>query len=146
MSSSEVATCPLCGGRPLAEVASRWTFLVERVAPSQNKIASNTTGRGNWAYRKERDAWTRELSYYRIENGIPIAAIKRRVTITRCYAGRQQERDYGNLVGGLKAAVDAMVLVGLLKDDSPKWSEIFYHQRRVEKGEHGTLFTIEELA
>lgn len=138
--------CRLCGGRPYAKVAASWTFRVDRDAPSQNTIASNTTGHGNWAYRKERNEWERLLAGHRGALRIPPATIKRRVTITRCYSGQQKLRDHGNLVGGLKAAVDAMVLVGMLKDDSPEWAEFHYHQRRVEKAERGTLITIEELA
>lgn len=138
-------TCRLCGGRPDAEVAASWTFLVERDAPTQN-VMGNNRGGGRWRYKQEREAWRRLLWFPVNVWRIPDAVHKRRVTITRCYAGRQKIRDHGNLVGGLKPAVDAMVICKLLKDDSSEWAEIYYHQRRVSTAERGTLITIEEFA
>jgi hypothetical protein len=86
------------------------------------------------------------LSSWATAMKIPFAEARRRVTITRCYSGQQKLRDHGNLVGGLKAAVDAMVRVKLLKDDSPAWAEVYYHQLRVDKDGRGTIITIEEFA
>lgn len=143
MSASEV--CCLCGGKPYAKVTASWTFRIERDAPTQN-VMGNNRGGGRWAYKKERQIWVSWLSWHANEHLILNAEVKRRVTITRCYSGQQKLRDHGNLVGGLKPAVDAMVGIGLLRDDSPEWCEIYYHQRRVEKHERGTLITIEELA
>jgi hypothetical protein len=138
------ATCSLCGGRPYAKVAASWTFRIDRDAPSQN-VMGNNRGGGRWAYAKERKAWEAALAGPFKALRIGVAKEKRRVTITRCYSGQQKVRDMGNLVGGLKPAVDAMVLVGMLMVDSPDWCEIYYHQRRVEKAERGTIITIEEL-
>jgi hypothetical protein len=144
---SDVITCKLCGGMPYAKVVANWSFRFDRDAPSQNDVGNNKgVTASRWKYRHERGAWVSMLSSWAIDMRIPFAEVKRRVTITRCYSGRQQLRDQGNLVGGLKAAVDAMVLCKLLKDDSPEWCEIYYHQRRVDSAERGTLITIEELA
>jgi hypothetical protein len=143
--SSELDTCKLCGGRPYAPVTASWTFLVDRDAPSQNTMGGNKGG-GRWRYKTERKGWVYVLQNWKLSLRIGDAAVRRRVSITRCYSGQQKERDHGNLVGGLKAAVDAMVIVGLLRDDKPKWAEIHYHQRRVEKSERGTVITVEELA
>lgn len=137
--------CRLCGGMPDARVAATWTFRIDRDAPTQN-VMGNNRGGGRWAYRKERNAWADALGVAGIHLKIGLAQVRRRVTITRCYSGQQKLRDHGNLVGGLKAAVDAMVGIGLLKDDSPEWCEIYYKQSRVEKHERGTVITIEELA
>jgi hypothetical protein len=139
----EAEACRLCGGRPYAKVAASWTFRIDRDAPTQN-VMGNNRGGGRWAYKKERDAWVSAFTLNK--PWIPDAKSRRRVTITRCYSGQQKLRDHGNLVGGMKPVVDALVLCGLLKDDSPKWCEVYYHQRRVEKGERGTYITIEELA
>lgn len=50
-----------------------------------------------------------------------------------------RQLDYGNLVGGgMKAVLDALVLEGLLKDDSPKWVQDAYHQERCRKGQEST--------
>ncbi len=136
--------CALCGGEPSAKVTASWTFRIDRDAPTQNTMGNNKGG-GRWAYRKERLHWMGALSKWAVELRVPYADKKRRVRITRCYSGLQKLRDHGNLVGGLKPAIDAMVLCRLLKDDSPHWAEIYYQQRRVEKGERGTLITIEEV-
>lgn len=136
-------TCSLCGGDPHARVATSWSFRVNRDAPTQN-VMGNNRGGGRWAYKKERQEWLRWILIER--PCIPEAEAKRRVTITRCYSGNQKLRDHGNLVGGLKPVVDALVLSGTIKDDSPHWVEIYYHQRRVERHERCTLFTVEELA
>ena len=47
--------------------------------------------------------------------------------------GREQERDYVNLVGGCKLVVDALVLEGLLVDDKPALLDDRYLQERVAK-------------
>lgn len=56
---------------------------------------------------------------------------RRRLVITRHSAG---ELDYGNLVGGCKPLVDALVREGLLYDDSPKWLDESYLQAKTTKG------------
>lgn len=58
-------------------------------------------------------------------------AEKRTVVITRYSAG---ELDKGNLIGGCKALLDALVLMGLIFDDSTKWLEDHYQQKPAPKG------------
>ena len=63
----DLIVCNLCGGRPYAVVAARWSFEVQRDAPSQNVLATNS-GKSRWSYKKERDAWARlghELEFFR---------------------------------------------------------------------------------
>jgi hypothetical protein len=143
--SGESIACRLCGGRPYAPVTASWTFRIDRDAPTQN-VMGNNRGGGRWKYKTERKAWVYLFQNWKLSLRIADATVRRRVSITRCYSGQQKLRDHGNLVGGLKPAVDAMVRVKLLKDDSPTWCEIYYHQRRVEQSERGTVITIEELA
>lgn len=80
---------------------------------------------------------------------IPFAAARRRVTFTRCYGGRQQERDHDNLVGGMKSVLDAMVRELLLVDDRPQWAELHYAQQRLDesvaKSARGLVVHLEEL-
>ncbi len=107
-------------------------------------LATNS-GKHRWAYRKERDAWEVLLIASRVNQQIPIAASPRRVMFTRLYSGRKKLRDTGNVIGGMKLVVDAMVLAGLLVDDSPKFFEAYYRQVRIERG-GGTVVLLEELA
>lgn len=53
-------------------------------------------------------------------------AAKTQLTITRHSAG---ELDYGNLVGGCKPLLDALVREGLIFDDSPTWLDDAYAQK-----------------
>lgn len=51
--------------------------------------------------------------------------------------------DHGNLVGGAKGLVDAIVAVGLLKDDADQWARIRYEQRLCPKGHDRTEIEVE---
>lgn len=53
--------------------------------------------------------------------------------------------DHGNLVGGCKPVVDALVREGLLQDDSPKWVDDHYAQTKPAKGAGSTLVTLSEI-
>lgn len=143
--SGSADTCRLCGGRPDATVSRRWSTVIGMDAPLQNNRAVNA-GPARWRYKKERSAWESSLQFAMVVGGVPKATGRRRVTIERRYSGQQRVCDIPNLVGGCKTVLDAMVRVGLLVDDSPEHFEGYFHQRRVEKHERGTLITIEELA
>jgi hypothetical protein len=122
-------------------------FFIPRQATSQNARRHNS--KTGFAYRKERERWLNDL---RAQAAIPSAVAhpsvwlpcKRRVMVTRLYCGRQRQLDYGNLVGGFKPAMDAMVQAGWLVDDSPRWLEDHYQQRRSDIFS-GVEFRIEEL-
>jgi Holliday junction resolvase RusA-like endonuclease len=73
-----------------------------------------------------------------------LAGSRRRVTITRRFAGRCQELDRDNLVGGAKPLVDALALAGLVLDDDKAHIELHVLQERHERNE--TLVVVEELA
>jgi hypothetical protein len=72
-----------------------------------------------------------------------VVNVKRRVVITSI---RGRLLDVGNLVGGAKGLVDALVQCGILVDDSPKWCEIEYHQRIKTKSEtQKTIISWEDM-
>jgi hypothetical protein len=139
--------CPFCGGDARRVVAAQWRFFIPRQATSMNAHRQNDA-RGH-AYRKERDRWEQDLRAHGRATRLPWAppaasAGIRRVTLLRLFCGRQRELDYGNLVGGLKPVLDAMVRSGWLLDDSPAYCEDHYLQRRHDMLS-GIEFTVEDL-
>jgi hypothetical protein len=64
--------------------------------------------------------------------------------IERKFAGRRREFDYGNLVGGCKHLIDALVNLGVIYDDAPKYLTVEYRQSKVPDGEAGTIITLLE--
>lgn len=140
-----MTACQRCGFDPTAAVAARWTFMIERDPPSLNARIHNS-GASRWKYRAERDVWSGEVMVARVNHRITEARGRRRVTLERVYGGRQKERDRDNLVGGMKAVVDALVLQGLLVDDTPAHVELHYGQMQWPAGQRGLRVTIEDLA
>ncbi len=124
-----------------------WTFVISRRAPSLNEHVQNA-GPSRWKYKKEREIWCLEFRKVRIELAIPKATAKRRLVVHRAYCGREKERDYVNLVGGMKVIVDALVLEGLLVDDAPKHLDDEYLQERFAwpKAKGYLLFKLSEVA
>lgn len=138
-----MTACAKCGYDSDAVVVASWSFFIDRDPPSLNSRVINL-GATRWRYAKERDAWGWEFRAVRLMKKIPPAEGLRRVTLTRCYYGRQQERDRDNLAGGMKNCVDAMVLEQLLTSDDPAHAEIHYQQERGSPT--GLRVLIEELA
>lgn len=165
----ETRACIKCGYDPDAEIVQTFSFLVSRDPPSLNQRLFNTGPRAH-LYRKERDLWCWEFRAKRLALKIPAAipitareagrwtaffgtevvaraTNKRRVTLTRIYGGRQKERDRDNLIGGMKACVDALVLEGLIGGDDPHSAELHYEERAAAPDQATGLFiTIEVLA
>ena len=137
-----MSACAKCGYDAAAVVVARWSFVVDRDPPSLNARLHNSGAR-RWAYKRERDDWRTEIRGHKFARGVRVAAERRRVTLTRLYAGRQKRRDQDNLAGGMKAVVDALVLEALLVDDSEQHSEIHYAQVRGDQ--RGLLIEIEVL-
>ncbi len=135
--------CLGCGYDHNATVAASWSFAIDRPAPSLNDRKVNA-GPTRWSYSKERDAWCLHFRCERLRWSIPPAIGKRRAYFTRLITGRQQVMDYGNLVGGFKVIVDAMVIEKLLSDDSPEFLADYYSQRRSTVG--GVHIMLEDLA
>ena len=145
MTNKQSSKCVRCGHDPSELVLATWSFLIERDPPSLNKRLYNA-GPGRHLYRQERDMWCWEFRAARLTRSIPKADGRRRVTLARLYGGRQQERDYDNLAGGMKAVVDAMVSEGLLTNDTPDQAEITYQQAVAKTLEsRGLLVLIESV-
>jgi hypothetical protein len=138
-----MTVCVKCGHDPEAVVAASWAFTIDRKPPSLNNHVINV-GVTRFAYGRERDAWMWEFRAVRLLQRIPKAVLRRRVTLTRIYAGREREWDRDNFSGGAKPVVDAMVLEGLIEDDSSASAEIYYAQERGARA--GLRVNIEELA
>lgn len=134
--------CVKCGFDPDAVVSVVWSFHIERKTPSMNDRLANAGPRA-FMYRKERDAWCWLFRAMRLKHQIPVARYRRRVTLTRMYTGRERERDRDNLIGGMKAVVDAMVSECLLLDDTSRGAEIYYAQKQ---GQRGLIVELAELA
>lgn len=137
-----MTACLKCGYSPDAVVTASWSFHIDRDPPSLNTRLFNA-GTRRWAYKRERDTWCMEIRAIRLLQRITKATTKRRVTLTRNYAGQQKERDADNLGGGMKCIVDALVLEGLLRDDNTASAEIHYGQTRTTP--KGLVVLIEEL-
>lgn len=137
--------CPRCGHSETPAIRT-WTLVIDADVPSQN-----VTLKRHFAQKtEERNALALFVRAERLRLRIPRAKEKRRARFTRFYAGRKQRRDFGNLVGGCKTLLDALVREGLLVDDDPDHVEDYYHQERVEPrtsafATHVTI-VLEELA
>ena len=152
-----MTACPHCGH--VAPVVLRsWETWIAAKVESANVTRSNH-GAAHHAYRNKRDQWMmrwrlakwtgdgpgqpsiRGLCTGRVTAG---DGGKRYVVFTRHYSGREREMDHANLIGGMKGPVCAMVRVGLLVDDSPKWFTAEYVQVRSDRS--GLHVRIEERA
>lgn len=139
----DLPACAKCGFDPGVVVGASWEFLVDRDPPSLNARLFNAGARP-WAYRRERDAWCWEFRAVRLLQRIPAAKARRRLTLTRVIAGNQKVRDRDNLIGGMKALVDALVLEDLLVSDGPAMAEIHYAEERGKPT--GLRVLLEDLA
>ncbi len=106
---------------------------IKRLLPSQNKSAWS-----HWrVYAKERDVW-----YAMIRAKLTPRKPPEHKVLVAIVSYRNREIDYGNLVGGAKPIPDALVKLGYLKDDKPKWMECSYKQVMVKKAEERTTIEI----
>ncbi len=135
-----VTACQACQFDPDATVLASWTIRTEINLGTLNARVFN--GKQGWRYRANRDIWHSGLLYFSRLQRIPKATGKRRVTLTRIYAGRGREMDLGNI--DVKACVDAMKLAGLIVDDKPALYE--GHVKQERGAESGTRIHIEELS
>lgn len=138
-----MSPCPKCGHDPDALVTESWAFHVPRQVRSGNAHVHNV-GTARFTYKRERDGWLSDVRTLARIHGVTAATGLRRVTLTRVYGKRCRAYDRDNLGTGLKPAVDALVLAGLLLGDSAKHAEIHYAQERGSV--NGLRVLIEELA
>jgi len=140
-----VTACAKCGHDPAAQVIASWEFTLEHEVASLNARIANV-GASRWRYAKERDAWSWLVRAARLKHRIAAATGRRRLTLTRIYAGRQRELDRDNLAGGAKPLVDAIVREGLLVDDTGAWLELHHAQEHgTTRGNRGVRVLLEEL-
>ncbi len=109
----------------------RTEFEVARKLASQNKLKGNTKA-GRYAYQQERAWWHKQFSMAVMAKWVTKASKYRIVRVTRIIGKGGKFFDMGNLVGGCKAMLDAMVNTGVLVDDSPTHCFISYKQVRGE--------------
>ncbi len=132
--------CPACNYDPDAEVILTDVIVLHCNLLSQNALGSNTRGRSK--YRGIRNKYVTQLSKF--TTVLPEPTTKRRVFITRQYGAKKREYDYGNLVGGCKPLLDAMIKVGLIVDDRPSMLADYYFQRKSADGKDHIVILIEE--
>lgn len=141
-----MTACAMCGFDPQATVIGAYEFHIDKEAPSLNDRIVNTGVRRH-VYARERDEWCMWLRERRLALRIPFQASdigsRRRVHLVRVFDGRKRERDRDNLIGGMKAIVDALVLEHLLVSDAPSSAELHYSQERGAPA--GVRFRIEVL-
>lgn len=136
-------SCVFCGGNPRAPIADTWAFFIERELGSLNDRMTNE-GAKRFAYAKDRDAWHQWMTATRVNLRIPVAQKKRRVVIERQFGSRGRAYDYGNLVGGAKALVDAMTRAQLIVGDAPHELEDHYQQSKTD-GAAGVRIWLQEF-
>ena len=139
--------CVKCGFDPKARVLASWEVFIERDPPSLNERVFNSGPRA-YLYRQESEVWGWEMRHARLNQKIPKAKTRRRVTFERHYGGRQKERDHDNFVGGIKAVVDAMTMENLIVADDSSGVELHYAQQLVAArgARRGLRILIEEVA
>ncbi|HYE07688.1 MAG TPA: hypothetical protein VEL07_19370 [Planctomycetota bacterium] len=110
--------------------------------------SQNSTERRHWSGRaKERKELGWRVTAALPAGGCPHLGRKRFVEIVAYRAA--WIRDAANLVGGSKTLLDALVAVGVLRDDSTKWVEVSYDQglyRRAGYDQPTTVIRIYDLA
>lgn len=105
-------------------------MMFERPITSGNRLTGRPGDRSaGWKYIRERKAWAELIP------GVLFNArrdTKRGVHVVRFMAKGQREFDEENLLRGVKPLMDALVVAGFLKNDSPKWRVLSYDQLRAE--------------
>ena len=116
------------------QIAARYErpLIILRRVPSQNQSQYR-----HWSlYMKEKELW-----YVLIRAHLsPRQSVQEPVRL-RLVSYRNRLVDFANLVGGAKPIPDALVRLGWLKDDSPRWFHCDYSQLQVPRGEERTELT-----
>jgi hypothetical protein len=107
--------------------------------PSQNSLSGYSWRRRTIWRKKFESELLGECLRQRLKRPV---TTKRKVTITRHSAGTL---DKGNLIGGCKPLLDALVRLGLLVDDSPEWLDDHYRQVKCPRKAARTEICIEEM-
>jgi hypothetical protein len=107
--------------------------------PSQNQ-----TSRMHWrAVRKLRkdEGWHVTAAKLALPKGTPLPPSGQHVNVT-VQSYRSRLLDFGNLVGGAKGLIDALVAAGLATDDKPSMMTATYQQITVPRKDERTVITI----
>lgn len=121
---------------------NKHTFKIEMQLPSLNNYinACRRNAHAGGAFKRESDSIC--AAYIRKAR---IPKIKNPVKIHFEWHERTIKRDLDNVAGyGHKTILDALVICGVLKDDSPKYVTGFT-DRFVKDGKSGVIVTIEEV-
>ncbi len=103
--------------------------VIRRRVPSQNQSQYR-----HWSlYLQEKEHW-----FLLIRSQLPPRHPIQEPVRMRLVSYRNRLVDFANLVGGAKPIPDALVRLGHLKDDSPKWFHCDYSQLQVPKAEERT--------
>ena len=123
---------------PSQNATSRWTW--HRVTRHRDAVCWIV--RQALAERGVSAPWARIRPGERRKDAPILGVAGRRVTIEvkRFNSG---ELDLGNLIGGCKHIVDALVIEGLIFDDSPKWLTATYTQHPAKRGQGRTEIEIQ---
>ena len=120
-----------CMHHYVEELSLPFRFSVPIEVQSQNRFK----GMNPFSYKRLRDSYERIARAMKGMHGIPDADGMRTVHLVRVYRKGRRPFDYGNLVGGLKPWLDAMVRTKLLVDDSPAHCRDTYDQKRGARDE-----------
>lgn len=105
--------------------------------------SQNARDKTHWSgQRRERDAW--KVHLLAKLGGMQEPPRHRRYLIVTSYRA-QLITDHGNLVGGAKDLIDALVHVGLLRDDADQWASIRYEQRKCPRVDEHTAIEVDDL-
>lgn len=107
----------------------------------RKQIESLNKFKGHWSKRhKDSKAWECEI-YAALNGKIRKATGKMSVKVTSV---RKRALDSDNLIGGFKGGRDALKRLGLIIDDSPKFSDFSYAQKIQSVGGY-TIIEIEPV-
>jgi hypothetical protein len=109
------------------------TIMLPFATPSQNAYQ-----RWHWRRRSElRDTCQMIIRVFLRVRPLPQARAPYRATVSVLRLGKRM-LDYGNLVGGCKPVLDALVREGVIRDDSPRWVAEQYNQDKAPRGVEAT--------
>lgn len=134
--------CPACNWDLDATVLWSAELILPLEWPSQNVLGANRKGYAGYTYRKYKARFEGCLRKY--SKTVPRATGWRRAYLIRRYGARCRPFDHGNLVGGAKPLIDALVNLGYLKNDDQKHFLGSYHQEKAADGKNALAIRLEE--
>ena len=112
------------------------------VLPMPTPSLNEWNGRRWYAKAKIKRTWWDAIALLLGMRVVSTATTKRSVTIER-HAPRMLDHD--NAWAGVKPILDALVTLGLLVDDAPKWCDLHVSQHKTGRGEPPhTVIVIED--